>query len=376
MDFFKRLPIKKLDAKQKAVFKKHFIKSNERRMIIPIYVVFFIGIYNLSIATSVNFKEPYAGALALTWSIILTSVTYIVLSTLIIRHKITSLKLREALIYIYWGLLLVELLIYSAQEYRNSGTAYNYLVILIVIAAVPLLNFLQISILSVGGLVLFSVLDYTAPQFERVFPMLVSTVVISILISQMIYFSTRDSVVAHEQLQDRSERDGLTGLYNRMGIESKVPALWEKCMDEKKNIGVMMIDIDFFKKCNDTYGHLQADEFLKKISLLIQNNVEAKGGIAVRYGGEEILCIIPEMETIEFIEFSKRLKILVGDLPMHIDTGKTIYITVSIGIEIGVPSALEESEFTDMVKKADEALYKAKQDGRNRVAFRGKTIAA
>lgn len=168
---------------------------------------------------------------------------------------------------------------------------------------------------------------------------------------------------ASEDLRSRASRDGLTGLFNH----ALLLELFEKELkDQERNqwgISFVMLDIDFFKKINDTYGHTSGDAVLKELSNILAADTRS-GDFPGRYGGEEFGIVLPRISKEDTFLLCERIREKIEKHEFWIDA-KTINVTVSIGFYH--KAAEDPITCGDMVKCADEALYKAKQGGRNRV---------
>jgi diguanylate cyclase (GGDEF)-like protein len=163
--------------------------------------------------------------------------------------------------------------------------------------------------------------------------------------------------------------DTLTGLYNRRYFEEKLG------MDAKKSflggtpLSLVMVDLDHFKKVNDTFGHTEGDQVLCKISSLLKNSVRKKDTVA-RYGGEEFILILPEAGLEESFIIAERIRRLVERTSFEVGQAQ-VNLTVSMGIS-HFPSHRAKSK-EELIKMADQALYDAKRGGRNKVCiFAGK----
>jgi len=156
--------------------------------------------------------------------------------------------------------------------------------------------------------------------------------------------------------------DYLTGLYNRMYLHESGKTFFENAKRKNINITVAMVDIDFFKKVNDRYGHYAGDLVLKNIAQLFKEHIR-KTDVVARYGGEEF-CILLSNSSEE------ELFIVLDKLRYAVENASVLYkgTLISSTISIGACKSLESS-FEAMVEKADKALYKAKSDGRNRVVI-------
>lgn len=159
--------------------------------------------------------------------------------------------------------------------------------------------------------------------------------------------------------------DALTGLHNRHYLESHLKTLFDEANDKRKSLSVLMTDIDYFKAVNDTYGHDVGDIVLKEFARRIRTNIRGMD-LACRIGGEEFVIIMPDTSLTECYNVAERLRKSIEMEQFHIpQLDKPLDITTSIGI-----TALDDN-ITDMdtlMKRADQALYCAKRDGRNRVA--------
>jgi len=158
--------------------------------------------------------------------------------------------------------------------------------------------------------------------------------------------------------------DGLTGLHNRRYMESHLQTLAEQAATRSKPLALMILDIDFFKSINDTYGHDCGDDVLREFAVRIRKSIRGID-LACRYGGEEFVIVMPETDMHVASMVAERLRRSIAGEPFSIDRGnKRIEVTISIGL-----ATLEKKgePIADVLKRADVALYRAKHDGRNRV---------
>lgn len=161
-----------------------------------------------------------------------------------------------------------------------------------------------------------------------------------------------------------ADMDPLTALANRRGLDRKAAVLWPYCARTQTNVGLIEIDIDFFKKYNDRFGHPAGDKCLKEVAHAIKNTAKRNVDITARTGGEEFIIFVQNMTEAELVEFAMKVRKSVADLKIaHAYAGVSEYVTVSMGIAYGVPG--EDYAFDDMYEEADRALYKAKNSGRN-----------
>ncbi len=156
--------------------------------------------------------------------------------------------------------------------------------------------------------------------------------------------------------------DGLTGLYNRRHFDSTIEREFSRSKRYGGDLSLAIIDIDFFKKINDTYGHLCGDYVLKEVAYLILDNFR-KTDLVFRYGGEEFVVILTETNLESAKIPMERLRQKIENYPFTY-SGNKVKVTVSAGVSCNCTESTDE--FLD---NADKALYKAKETGRNRVEF-------
>jgi diguanylate cyclase (GGDEF)-like protein len=162
--------------------------------------------------------------------------------------------------------------------------------------------------------------------------------------------------------------DTLTNLFNRRHFEERLSAETQKAFENESNLSMIMVDIDHFKKVNDTFGHDGGDKVLREIASLLKNSVRQHDTVA-RYGGEEFALLLPGAPLDPTNMVAERIRRSVENTPFNM--GQTqIRVTISLGISNFPIHRMKSKE--ELVKMADLALYEAKNGGRNRVCiFRG-----
>ena len=166
------------------------------------------------------------------------------------------------------------------------------------------------------------------------------------------------------ELEKLSQIDGLTGLFNRRYFNEIYQNKWQDAVAEGAVLGVMMIDIDYFKVYNDTFGHLAGDVCLQKIASSIEAALKDSNAFVGRFGGEEFIILLPGAGQEECDMAARKIMDQVAQLgiPGAVKTTDG-YVTVSIGIGVAYPS--EGMKLESLVNAADQALYRAKKEGRN-----------
>ncbi|WP_049665679.1 diguanylate cyclase domain-containing protein [Bacillus sp. FJAT-27231] len=171
---------------------------------------------------------------------------------------------------------------------------------------------------------------------------------------------------ANKILHDLSAKDGLTGVWNRRTFDEKLEIEWSRALRNSTSFSLIMLDIDSFKAYNDTYGHQAGDDCLRKAAAKISDVVIEFGGMIFRYGGEEFSVVLPETDHDGVQRAAETIRHAVEDLKIpHSGSQISQYVTISLGTVTVIPTKDEHTN--QFIEFADKALYKAKQDGRNRV---------
>ena len=171
-----------------------------------------------------------------------------------------------------------------------------------------------------------------------------------------------DLIESIMNLKQMSTHDFMSGLFNRRFLIDTGQTLHANVRRTTNSLAVAMIDVDHFKRVNDTRGHYAGDEVIKTLARTLQSQVR-KSDIVARYGGEEFCILTPNMNPDNVEEFYEKIRKLIESTPTHYE-GAEIKVTVSIGV---CPVTLDSVE--EMIISADKMLYKAKEEGRNRIAI-------
>lgn len=170
---------------------------------------------------------------------------------------------------------------------------------------------------------------------------------------------------ANKKLAELANLDALTGVANRRNFMEIFEKEWKRAIRSKQPLSLIMIDVDFFKAYNDTYGHQAGDDCLKNVALLLQEEVHRTGDLLARYGGEEFVVILPDTDREGTAAVAERLRAKVESARApHEASTISDYVTISLGTATIAPKGRRSSDA--LITAADEALYKAKRNGRNR----------
>jgi diguanylate cyclase (GGDEF)-like protein len=182
-------------------------------------------------------------------------------------------------------------------------------------------------------------------------------------------FALRTNFLETRLLNELAERDGMTGLYNRRIFDDYIERLWRQSRRESTGVAIIFVDIDCFKLYNDFYGHQAGDDCLKRVAKCIARGAKRPFDFAARYGGEEFVLVLygPPDEYARNLPEEIRREVLELEIP-HAGSTVADQVTVSVGLAFATPGT--SRSLAGAIQTADEALYQAKREGRNRVVFK------
>jgi len=179
---------------------------------------------------------------------------------------------------------------------------------------------------------------------------------------------------ANHRLMDIARTDGLLRIANRISFDERLEAEWRRARRDGKPLSLLMIDVDHFKRFNDTYGHPAGDRCLQNIAQIVTASTHRPADFVARYGGEELVVLLPDTDYEGARLCSEQICKRVREMDIApLTAGSGGCVTVSVGVSSGVPGQSADST-TELLKRADQALYRAKSEGRDRVCcFRAET---
>jgi two-component system, chemotaxis family, response regulator WspR len=173
--------------------------------------------------------------------------------------------------------------------------------------------------------------------------------------------------VKNQELELLAVSDGLTGLANRRHFDARLESEWRRCARDGDPLSLILVDVDFFKKYNDHYGHVLGDDCLRGVADVLGRAARRPADLAARYGGEEFALILPNTPPEGASKVADQLKLLASERAIpHAASTVAPHVTFSMGIAGWVPGKGQAP--SDLILAADSALYRAKHDGRNRWA--------
>ncbi len=235
--------------------------------------------------------------------------------------------------------------------------------VIFILSSVTAALCITISTLAVAG-VLVPYNDYTFKAIEV--GMAFEAILLASILARQFRVAQIDKLIAEKY----ARTDPLTGLNNRRGFQELTQPIWQKIVFEQHNASLILIDIDLFKKVNDTHGHSVGDEVLKVVAKALADTCR-DGDIAARWGGEEFIVFLPDTSRDSAIMQAEIIREAIENIEFSI-LELSLNLTASIGVAGSVASLFEQQPlhvdiFEPMIRQADRALYIAKQEGKNQV---------
>ncbi|MFS0687696.1 GGDEF domain-containing protein [Sporosarcina sp. 179-K 8C2 HS] len=272
---------------------------------------------------------------------------------------------KYSLIFLFTAVLIFIDTILSEEA---SGH-YPFIWSLALIPIIYIINMYPKWKVTIGAGVIYSLLKYTTEFSQKIKPdnSEINALILGSLINWSIALTVGYFIIKSHKLYLKVEEltiiDSLTGAYNRRYLELFMERTIPISKRTNSSLVFMILDIDHFKKVNDNYGHQCGDQALKHTSSIIDNHVRNSAGVFVRLGGEEFAVILPNTDLAEGLIIAERIREAV-EKTEFIYKNERIHFTISIGVSIYNEETVEE-----FIEKSDNALYKAKENGRNQIAI-------
>lgn len=246
--------------------------------------------------------------------------------------------------------------------------AYLLMAIIALISA-GTLNFAPIKKLSIIYLMTLTLAPLTTALFltkDRTNEGLMMLLYISYMVLLAIRVNREYSLLVEKQfsLTKLNQQDGLTGIFNRRFFDKSLDSAWKTTMRSQTSLVLVLIDIDFFKRVNDQYGHAVGDQVIKNVAAIIQSYCRRENDIAARIGGEEFAILTSNYSNEKFGLIAEKIRAEIATENMEID-GNSVAVTCSFGVAVAIPTL--DKSISEFYKQADSCLYAAKNAGRNRV---------
>ena len=175
---------------------------------------------------------------------------------------------------------------------------------------------------------------------------------------------TNELVIANRKLESLVNLDGLTHIANRRRFDDYLAIEWQRHQREQNSLALILIDIDYFKRYNDTYGHQGGDDCLIQVAQAIAQVPKRPTDLTARYGGEEFVIVLCNTDTEGALKIADAVQTAISNLAIPHETFIGHTVSLSMGISSLIPTADQNPEI--LISYADKALYTAKEQGRNR----------
>lgn len=277
---------------------------------------------------------------------------------------------KKRVFILFWIVYTLSDLAFCVFETNDTGTTNHYLVFIItftlwtVFVPIATLPFYFAAIIVETA----SLIASEAPYLSYVFCFICTAA--GLISSYVKYSAYMSNNLLKKQLEQLVDVDPMTGLLNRRGMNKAVDTIWDYCRTHEIPVTVAILDIDFFKMYNDTYGHSQGDECIKSIAQCIRTCFGRRTDITVRYGGEEFVIVVSGESDKQVVMSLIKLQNMIKE--MNIKSGNCSFydcVTVSIGAYYTYIN--ENLDFKSTIKFADDELYNAKKNGRKCLSFKG-----
>jgi diguanylate cyclase (GGDEF)-like protein len=375
---------------EKKRIKKEFDRSNFmlnlERMQIASIAFWFIGIVYLVLIFTGFFKPTFANQQ------IIKTLVFIILGILLLAFAYITMLRRAAgrikhfqLHRVALDAFILMILVCSVLLFLGSKEGQininPYILITLGVAAVPCLGKWEMGIIYLLAHTVFMTLVFTIPAY-RTSPQLFIAIanstcfvafayLVSLLTNNLRWSAFRKDRRIREQnmeLAHLANTDYLTNLYNKRYAYAAMRMEWNRSIRSEKPLSLILLDIDSFKDYNDAYGHIQGDQCLKRVAEVIRRSARRQTDQVCRFGGEELLVILPYTSGVDAYAIGEKIRKDVADAAIpHQNSVVAPIITVSAGVASMVGD--RNIDFEVLLERADRALYRAKHNGRNMVVM-------
>jgi diguanylate cyclase (GGDEF)-like protein len=247
--------------------------------------------------------------------------------------------------------------------------------VLVVVYACLFLGLMQRAVIVVAGILVgafFAIGFYVGvppPDLAFAGAVIFATALLAVLSAGRVEHLARANFIETRLLNERAERDGLTGVYNRRKFDTLTSVLWDQARRNQQSVQIVLVDIDCFKPYNDLHGHQAGDDCIRIVSRIVARTARRPFDFCARYGGEEFVLVLygPGTEDPTAIPEQIRAGVLAQKIA-HKGSSVADYVTVSVGSSSSAPNS--GRSLSGLIQHADEALYEAKRLGRNRAVYK------
>ncbi|MDR0859130.1 MAG: GGDEF domain-containing protein [Oscillospiraceae bacterium] len=384
--------LRKIPAEYKAEFKRQQLETNVGRMyVFAIYIIFLqIALQLINVLRPGGDYQSEGGIvipimfyIVLSFVTLLIGIIYWLLLLFVRKGKITGQRTKSFLVYSLLYFYIIVELGFCTLNILAMGGMNAYIIAILILGMVPVIRPLQgfISIFTcfaINGVVMYLNRGVSATWDSVLLTDTWTNLIIITGLTVCISFFIYDMYVANflksiklqklnDELEIMANTDPMTGVANRQSMSRNFNNIWALSARSNLTLAVAIVDIDFFKAYNDTFGHLAGDKCLQQVAASLQASFRRDSDIVIRYGGEEFMIVYEANSVIAFELAEKARKSIEGLRLPHGRTDVSEFVTISIGVCLVQPSP--EITSGDALKIADDALYYSKHTGRNRTTI-------
>ncbi|MCX7714365.1 MAG: GGDEF domain-containing protein [Clostridia bacterium] len=365
-----------IDSDEHAYIEEKRTEANLKRIASFIFIILLFEFVSIIARIFKRSGIVYGtSGIAVDFLFILVCVFYSLTISHFVHSKKTGLGFKKLLYMSFWVCFSFFAMFFSTIELKNSGTLNYYAAAVVILSLFAVSSLKEIIPLIGMNFVYQSIIAIVYHKWELAQYCIIAAIM-AVIISQLLFSFFVSSYVTqirlektNEKLKELAETDMLTSLLNRRGVEKRLELIWPNTMRSNGKIIAALIDVDYFKLYNDKFGHIKGDECLSVIAECIKEDFRRATDVVSRYGGEEFLVVLTDMDDEHILDFMTRIKTRVEG--RKIPAGKTAvspYVTVSIGVAAVNPE--KTMTFKSIFDNADAELYNAKNNGRNCISFR------
>lgn len=359
-------------------YSKRFLAYRQRVVLLTLLVLIAAGVLDLFFV-----RNNPDGALMLRYGI----VTPVAIALVLFSRTSWFPRWQQVSLSVFTLLLAALILGLLLIGDDRTVLVYSPGLLLVAVFAGTLLHlrfWLAVVLLAFLGGVYAAVVVYERPQEADIAVMLLAFYAMAVAIAlfggyrlehtarrqflqgKLLALKQHELELANHQLQELVDQDGLTGIANRRHFDKQLVAEWSRARRGGYPISLLLIDLDYFKNYNDTYGHQAGDDCLIVVGSVLRAHTQRSGDVAARYGGEEFAMILPATDSADAEEIGWRVVRDIASYRIpHRASRAAEVVTASVGVACVIPSPMQTPR--ELIALADEALYRAKGGGRNRV---------
>lgn len=337
-----------------------FTDFNMKRILLTCIIILLLQVILLTNSSFFDFPIYILGF----WLLTILSIIYLILYFFYYNHFFSHSA--KYLYRYFWGMLCISFIPYILKDFATMNPPIMMTLCYVLVMTIPIFSPKEIIIVfTIFGIINISLCF----QYQVTIDVYLYTFFLTNIGLFVSYYVQHQYHTLIKHLKESCDTDYLTGIANRKSGIEKIKNLLTLCKRHRIILGVCMIDVDFFKDYNDYYGHLQGDLALQQIAACFKDCMQRKSDVVCRFGGEEFLICFTCQNKNEVEKMAHRLNVAISKLEIPCCFHETLpNLTISVGASAYIPASDDCSiEELTIIKRADDALYQAKKNGRNQI---------